>query len=290
MNIDAEHNINVDEMIDCIGDAGWSISYKKSSANNMVNYHNHEIYEMYCLISGKRILFVDNKEIMMSAGSVVVIAPGTHHKFLKAELKEEYSCLIVYFKKNILPKIFFDDKNYRDLLFDKYFEACENEEITDFVDEIAYDVMQKDELYKMIVHGKIFQLIASVMKNNNSMQLSPKEALEKENILELVRIYIDKNLNKALSLDLLSNKFFLSSPYLSKKFKNEYSVKISDYIVERRVQKVIWMMHRMGKYDIDKYIKECGFTSRSNFFRIFKNITGQSPKAYFKQINSDTTS
>ncbi len=277
----------IDESVDYIGDLGWSIEYKDEKTNRMTMYHNHEMYELYYLIEGKRILFVDNKEIVMSKGSMVVIAPGTHHKFMELDKGEKYSCIVIYFKKSLFPQRFLKKKQYSEILGNRYFEVSISDEMTELVEKIKHDIISKSHMTDIMLHGKIFQIIAIALNNRTNNNISSKTALENEDVLTLVRIYIDKNLDKELSLEALSSRFFISQPYLSKSFKKNYSINISDYITERRIQKAIWLMNINSKCDVEKFARECGFTSKSNFYRTFKNITGQSPKAFFANAENE---
>lgn len=62
-----------------------------------------------------------------------------------------------------------------------------------------------------------------------------KENIPRKDLAEQVKAYIIENLKEELRVETIAKKFYLSSDYLTKIFKKETGVSISDFILEERM-------------------------------------------------------
>lgn len=89
-----------------------------------------------------------------------------------------------------------------------------------------------------------------------------------------------------LSLDTLVERIGLNRCYISGALNRSTGKNFSTYINEYRVKEAIRLMSesRNGNLTIEAIGYESGFNDRSNFYRIFKKITGLSPTDFRKNI------
>jgi AraC-like DNA-binding protein len=101
-------------------------------------------------------------------------------------------------------------------------------------------------------------------------------------LMEEKKPYLDPD----LKLSWLATALKCTPVELSQLFKVEIHKNFSDFVNEYRVdefkKRVSGKEHE--KYTIFALAEQCGFNSRSSFFRIFKKVTGLTPTEYFKQI------
>ena len=71
----------------------------------------------------------------------------------------------------------------------------------------------------------------------------------------------------------------LSESYLSRVFKQNLGISISDYIREKKIEKATHLLRYSDKsiIDIANYLS---FSSQSHFIQTFENFTGMTPKKY----------
>ena len=97
--------------------------------------------------------------------------------------------------------------------------------------------------------------------------------------------YINKNINKEITIEELSNIFYYDKTYIMKRFKKELSITIFDYINSMRV------FNSLTLYSFDNYIIsiafKSGFNSLEYYSEMFKKIMGVSPSIYRKYVNRD---
>lgn len=101
--------------------------------------------------------------------------------------------------------------------------------------------------------------------------------------LHKVRLYIDANYHKPLSLAELAGVGGLSENYLCRLFKEYTGRTIFTYIIERRIQNAIVQLISSRK-KIIAVAFDCGFNDLSYFNRCFKKIIGKSPRDYRDSI------
>ncbi|MBP1154434.1 MULTISPECIES: response regulator [unclassified Paenibacillus] len=101
------------------------------------------------------------------------------------------------------------------------------------------------------------------------------------NVIFEIAKYIQHHYHEDISLQEIANHFYLSREYISRKFKQEFRVNISDYISGIRIDKAkllllnphlrIAQVSAMVGYDDEKY-----------FSKVFKKAVGVSPNEYRK--------
>ncbi len=92
-------------------------------------------------------------------------------------------------------------------------------------------------------------------------------------------VRIDTNLEGNLSLRVLSDALNMSSSYLSTIFKKETGQTVTDYIAQRRIDRAKELL-RSTRLQIQTVAQHCGIVDVHYFSKIFKKLTGMTPKAY----------
>ncbi len=123
-------------------------------------------------------------------------------------------------------------------------------------------------------------LAIMLVKMNRIMVFSSASRPQNERIGEIIK-YIDENLDADLSHKALSEKLFINKSYLYHLFKNETGFSINQYISHRRIIKAKELMIA-GASSTEVAILT-GFGDYSNFYRTFKRLTGNSPKAFLEK-------
>jgi AraC-like DNA-binding protein len=94
--------------------------------------------------------------------------------------------------------------------------------------------------------------------------------------------YINENLCDDLSLDSLSEKFYISKYHLSREFKHYVGFSIHQYISKKRL--IIAKIYLHNGASIDSAYIDSGFNNYPNFSKAFKSEFGLSPAKYIKSL------
>ena len=96
--------------------------------------------------------------------------------------------------------------------------------------------------------------------------------------------FIDTDLSADLSLRTISQALNISSSYLSTSFKKETGQTITDYINRRRVSHAKHLL-KTTSLQIQTIAQHCGILDVHYFSKVFKRITGITPKQYRQSVN-----
>ena len=100
-----------------------------------------------------------------------------------------------------------------------------------------------------------------------------------EILIANINKYINDHLNEDLSLIALSEKVFLNPAYLSRIYKQETGMNISEYICHMRINKAKELL-RQSDFKIHEIAAAVGFESAAYFTRVFKQLTQITPQEY----------
>lgn len=107
--------------------------------------------------------------------------------------------------------------------------------------------------------------------------------LKKENVISkpviLCMDYIYDHLNSRITIEALADYTNLSPSYLSRLFKKELGVAISDYINEKKIEKAQHLL-KYSDYSLIEIANYLAFSSQSHFIQTFKKAVGLTPKKY----------
>ncbi|WP_024615119.1 response regulator [Clostridium sp. Ade.TY] len=140
-------------------------------------------------------------------------------------------------------------------------------EIRKEIDKCKYISSLEEYLYKEFID------IESWIKENN-------KTYRRE--IEIIVDYIDKNIDKKISLTMLAKKVNMNESYLSRIFKNETGKNITYFINERKMNKALELL---SKKDI--MVKQAslmvGIDDQFYFNKLFKKFYGINPSEFKKK-------
>lgn len=98
-------------------------------------------------------------------------------------------------------------------------------------------------------------------------------------VIDRICQYIEDHLNEDLSLVRLAEIHYFNPSYLSRFFKQERGINLSEYIDKCRIRKAKELL-RNGDLKIRDVAASVGYEAAHSFTRFFKKITGMTPQEY----------
>lgn len=110
------------------------------------------------------------------------------------------------------------------------------------------------------------------------MILQKKSSVLSKPVMQCID-YIYSHIKERITIQALAEYTGLSTSYLSRVFKQNLGVSISDYIREKKIEKACHLLRYSDKpvIDIANYL---AFSSQSHFIQTFENFIGLTPKKY----------
>lgn len=98
-------------------------------------------------------------------------------------------------------------------------------------------------------------------------------------VVTKIRQYIRSRLSEEITRDELAAHVYLNPAYLSRLFKKETGLSISDVIIQERLQKAKHLLEE-SEHKITDIAEQVGYTSLGSFSNLFKRVVGVTPQQY----------
>lgn len=98
-------------------------------------------------------------------------------------------------------------------------------------------------------------------------------------IQEIIQFVEESIQSRELSLDYISQKFFISVPYVSKQFKEKTGVTFSRFVTQKRVALAQELLTDTS-LSISQIALDVGYKDVYYFSHVFKRVVGKSPREY----------
>lgn len=174
-------------------------------------------------------------------------------------------------------------------IYEKYRErggrACFHPASLTGYEEILSDLFGLAASSDYIKDMRIFQQLTALLTLLMEESWNPEpvgDSAPRRRSLQEVKDFIDANYASRLTLDLLSERFFLNKFHLSRVFKEQFGVTINAYLLQVRITHAKQLLRFSGQ-SIEQIGQECGMNDANYFSRIFKKIEGVTPGEYRKK-------
>lgn len=158
-------------------------------------------------------------------------------------------------------------------------------------EEIVEHIFENEpEGYRVIYQMHTIEEITSWLiqfRDGCSEILSTRRQSYKEQLVKNVQEYIKRNLGTKLSLNQVADVFNFSPNYLSHLFSKIAKVNYVEYITEIKITTAKEMIAR-GEGRIYEISQKLGYESAFYFSKVFKKVTGISPREYMQQYKTDS--
>lgn len=160
------------------------------------------------------------------------------------------------------------------------FHVSETSEIPDNIHRIMELSQHYTTESELICASLISNILTGCITNLSLPQnkISPSVSLK---LAEIVR-YLDAHFMDKITLDALSEHFFISKYYLSREFKQEYGTTIISYVLKKRINYAKELLRYSGK-SIEEIGIACGIDDASYFNKVFSKMEGVTASAYRRQ-------
>lgn len=95
--------------------------------------------------------------------------------------------------------------------------------------------------------------------------------------------YINLNFDSSISLSTIANNIGLNPSHLSRQFKKEVNMSITEFINRKKIEEAKFLIEQ-SENSITEIAFMVGFENHNYFYSIFKQITGLTPRGYLNKV------
>lgn len=237
--------------------------------------HNHnDIYEIILLLHGDCEFYVEGNTYRLSPRDIIFTRPFELHK-MRCLTERTYERIILYVTSN-----YFKQNQCEELLaiFHNRPLGTGNCIAGDAMDHALRQCVNRLDRYcankaYTVAQHTVFECLYLL---NQCKGLPDASYVTDERVRRII-VYINDHLADNLSLDTLSNEFFVAKNYLCKVFKQHTGYTVNRYINYKRIL-LAQELHRNGQSLLHASMN-AGFNSYANFYKAYVKQTGRSPRA-----------
>ena len=151
---------------------------------------------------------------------------------------------------------------------------------SDMLSELYTLAASADYIRDMRINEKLGALLTLLMEQ--SWHPEDGTLSKKRMELEKIKEFLDEHFTEKITLDELSEQFFINKYYLTRIFKDTYGSTISHYVLAKRITRAKQLI-RVSDMTMDEIAETVGMNDANDFSRAFRKVEGISPTEYQKQ-------
>ncbi len=243
--------------------------------------HYHEYYELYYFVEGDVDYMVEGKEYHLTPHSLLLLSPYSFHG-VRVNSEVPYTRYFLYFTPEVLApeqrKLLlacFPD-NQKNSPKEVFYEHTENYNLLVYLENLVASQAQPASVRNHYFDIYTSALLAQINLMSQALRPSPMTTTSSQTISDILD-YINDHLSENITLDLLSERFFISKHYLNRAFKKATGTTVIDYVIYKRTIHARQLLYN-GLSATEAGLAS-GFHDYSSFYRAYKKTFDCSPKA-----------
>jgi len=230
-------------------------------------------YLFFIVLNGSGTLTYDGREYSLSKGNCVFIDCRKPYSHCSSE--NLWTLKWVHFYGPNMHTIY---EKYLERGGLPLFNSQRSEEYAGVLQSI-FTLASSDSYVKdMQINEKLSGLLTMLMQDSWHPGENCSHHSQKRNLRE-IKDYIDLNYAREITLDSLSNHFFINKFYLTRLFKEQFGISVNHYLLQVRTTQAKQLL-RFSDLSIEEIGQKCGIKDPNYFSRMFKKMEGSTPGEY----------
>lgn len=240
-------------------------------------YHYHDFHKIIIFLSGSATYHIEGKAYHLKPWDILLVSRGAIH-MPEIDFSVPYERFILWIREDIqnreLTACFQKaaDRSFSLIRLSSHFQ----ERLKDILYELETTLAGQqfgEELLKKALFTQFMVHVNRVFLQKE--YITDKKSYSSDSQVEKLVRYINRNLEKDLSIDTLAGEFFLSRYHMMRKFKEETGFTIHSYITSKRLLFARSLIAR--GIPVMKAAEQSGFHDYTTFVRAYKKQFGSAP-------------
>ncbi len=256
------------------------LGYSESSLpTRTYNLHCHNFYEVYFFLDGDVDYLVEGQAYKPTPNSLLLLSPHVFHG-VRINDTRTYKRFSIHFHPDILSV---DRRSFLLSVFPSferepvqriYFEQVDRYGIPSCLDALEDCAFPDHDVTEMMLSVSVEALLSRIMVMSRACQGTSAGHPVSNTVTDVIR-YLNRNLEKNVTLDFLSEHFFISKHYLNKVFRKATGTTVMDYLLHKRI--AIARQLLTAGCSAQEAALRTGFSDYSSFYRAYRKVQGHSP-------------
>ena len=251
------------------------------------HYHYHQSYELYYLCSGERYYFIRDKSYHVTEGALVLVNKQDIH-YTATPPKPQHERFLINFYDDFISGILNTPDNLKLMeCFNSDMHIINVEVkyrpfVQNLFETLLHEYEEKKPFYTNCLQAIFLQLLVFINRNQTSPSVPQQDYINSSHkIISEITGYINTHCNENITLESLSEKYYISPCYLSRTFKKITGLTFVEYLSNIRIKEAQRLLQKTD-LTIAQISEAVGYNSSTHFGRIFKKFTGVAPLTYRK--------
>lgn len=264
-------------------DPGQSFRFFTPRLKNNFFWHYHPEIELVYVESLTGIRHVGQHISGFEGSDLVLIGPNIPHLNFDYGLETDYMQIVVQLKENFLGTAFAEAPEMLTIrkLFDRAWRGLSFHGTTKVIVGQKLKAMHGTEkLEKLLLLIEIFEILAECPDATelNETDTSVKLFLNDKIRMGTVYQYINEHFHENVRVQDVSALVHLTTSAFCRYFKKHTKITFTDFVNQYRIMQARTML--LHDVAIANVCYACGFNNVSHFNKVFKKITGDTPRTF----------
>ncbi len=254
-----------------------TLTIDPSTDDLLFKSHSHNMIEIYYFLRGNAHFAVEGNIYKLERGNVIVMASGQTHNLI-LDPSPVYERIVLNIDPSATPTAF---DAIRDTVFDgnNFFKLSKSEQLW-FEESLNYIKLVPEYMRENLIYA-FSTMVFSLLSTKNNRRTS-STIIQDETVKTTIQ-FINQNLTKKLSLDIISGALYCNKAVLNRKFRKIMGCNVWEYVVRKRIYNARQVL--FNTLDINNAFAKSGFNDYSSFFKAYKKLIGVSPSEDLKKIS-----
>jgi AraC-like DNA-binding protein len=155
-------------------------------------------------------------------------------------------------------------------------ESCT--EFETLIDKIIFTARSDDYVKDMHIFEQLSSLCTRLIELSRYDCGDARTGFKKYNLQE-IKDCIDLEYREKITLDKLSQRFFINKFYLARIFKAQFGMSVNSYLTDVRITHAKQLL-RFSDMSVEQVGHSCGMSDANYFSRVFRKVEGCSPAEF----------
>lgn len=255
----------------------YEIFYYRDRLLPEVPLHHHDFYELYCFLGGQSGYLVEGQLYSLKQGDILLISPQELHRSL-ARPGDDYTRVVLWINRSFLQALSTEQTPLTPCFTPgrNYFPAagCDTAPAVQLLLKL-WEARNSRERGADLQAEALLRLLLAELVRLTAGKNSGKSLPGSDRLIQEITDYIGEHFREPLSLDSLSERFYLSKYRLAHRFQEQTGTSLYHYVILKRLQQARQLMQE--GFSPKEAGQAAGFSDYASFYRAHLKVYGSSP-------------